>query len=153
MRLSLRLHRSPWRNGGEPGGAVYVLLEEARLRCEQLLADAAGAERRRLHRLRSELGMAGYWVSGELVPGKRLQLLEHARRRSLATAAADRTVALERLVRVCARVLERESELNGEPSPDHVELVHRHLVAARALLDSPKDDSRWQLDRDRRAPR
>lgn len=155
MKLSFyRLLRTGSMTSSHQPQHAYVLLEEARLRCEYLLVNASGSRRRWLQQLHRELGTAGYCASAALGTGERLQLLERARRRSLINApAADRIVALERLVVLCCRVVELEREFSAEADPDQVQLVRNHVRGARALFGSPEGGSGQRPGQDLRAPR
>lgn len=66
---------------------AYLLLEEARLRCEALRDGASSdGERRRLASLHRELGLAGFLVSSDIPPRRRRALLELARAQSAGPA-------------------------------------------------------------------
>jgi hypothetical protein len=61
---------------------IYALLEEARLRWEQLVCGRADPDGVSLCELHRELGLAGWLASSEIDPGRRLALLAGARQRS-----------------------------------------------------------------------
>jgi hypothetical protein len=62
----------------------YLLLEEARLRCEQLAGNMGSAsDRNALTAIHKQLGLAGWIVSSDLEPDCRMTLLTRAQRRSI----------------------------------------------------------------------
>jgi hypothetical protein len=111
---------------------AYVLVEEARLRCERVEGDALLRQFRRIHR---EIGMAGLFASAELPSVSRQVLLEVARLRSEAPVAGalDAVSALEiTFGRACAAV---EDCLAGPGPVDHIHLAHIHALAATQRLN------------------
>jgi hypothetical protein len=122
-------------NGSGRTGDAYVLLEEARLRCEALTAQAA-TERdwsllRRIHR---EIGMAGWLVSDKLDSDRRLSLLATAQRRSRVEVwEVNATQAL-----AAAALLAEDSVADGlaeeDPPSDSMHLAHLYLLHAHDLL-------------------
>jgi hypothetical protein len=137
MIFSGRRHRHPSgsRSIAEREQAAYVLLEEARLRCERLRDRAeSGTERRALRTLHREIGLAGFAVSANLAAGRRRESLALARQRS-ARVPPDESGG----PRVLAYLLEQadravEDGLNAAAVTDHVQLAQGHLLQARDLL-------------------
>jgi hypothetical protein len=114
-------------------GYAYVLLEEARLRCEDLIAHAVTArERSSLGQIHRELGMAGWIISAEIESGQRLQLLAGARDRS------RRPVLNAGNALASAALLAEDALTRGlaqeDPLSDQLQLAHLHLLDAEALL-------------------
>jgi hypothetical protein len=116
---------------GETEEQVYALLEEARLRCEQLSA-AAHAERDRmsLREIHRELGLAGWRASSELAVDRRLALLDSAHQQSttamLHPAHSPHAVATVAIL--------AEDALLGTEQTEHMHGAHLHLLSAMQLL-------------------
>jgi hypothetical protein len=111
---------------------VYVLLEEARLRCEALRAGARTDERRReLRRLHRDLGLSGLYASTFIPTETRRALLSrvHARCDRLGRGSAR---GLQRTVRRAARALSRAVAKDGPA--EHLELARLHLLRATEFL-------------------
>lgn len=119
---------------------AYMLLEEARLRCKLLLDDNHEVEVDRdsvsLNGLYGDLGIAGYYASARLEPGRRKQLLAQAHQRcergvggtaSSARALADVTAA-------ATRTVERALTVTG--LLDHMHLAHIHVMSACEALEA-----------------
>lgn len=117
---------------------AYMLLEEARLRCQALLEDSDhGAYLDRdclsLNGLYGDLGIAGYYASTRLDPARRRQLLAQAHARSdrgeptSVRALADVTAA-------AIRTVERALTITG--LLDHMHLAHIHVMSACESLDA-----------------
>ena len=119
---------------------AYMLLEEARLRCNSLLAeehassDAAGM--RTVARLYGELGIAGYYVSARLEPDRRRELLALAHARSRKQEGQDSGSARELtdVTAAATRSVERALALTG--LLDHIHLAHVHVMSACDALDA-----------------
>lgn len=113
---------------------AYGLLEEARLRCEQLTSAAVTpGERSSLAGIHKQLGMAGWIVSSEIVPIRRHVLLacaHHDSRR--ATPYAQATHALAELLINAEDTI--ASSLTGAAELERRHLVHVHLLHAMDLL-------------------
>ena len=112
---------------------AYVLLEEARLRCEALRADArTPARSATLNRLHRELGLAGLFTSSNLPSSVRHTLLADAHQRCTEALADDAIDAL-------ALVMRRSEDAvdDGLVAPglsDHMDLAHVHLLRAGVEL-------------------
>jgi hypothetical protein len=137
--VSFRETRS--RVGGEdPGQAregderAYVLLEEARLRCERLGLEArTDAERISMELIHKELGMAGWLASSEIDSGRRLELLATAHDRSTETMLQP--PKNHALAGVASSAEDAVAEgLAGSGQSDHMHLAHLHLLRALELL-------------------
>jgi hypothetical protein len=132
----------------ERDARVYVLVEEARLRCEALQTAAQpDAERRALRRLHRDVGLAGLYVSTTMPSELRRRLLArvHARcdRRSGNRAGAAR--GLHRVIRRAARELTRAMASGG--AAEHRELAQLHLLRAtefKTLAPSPLPGHRFR---------
>jgi hypothetical protein len=114
---------------------VYVLVEEARLRCEALCADAPTDEGRRvLRRLHRNLGLSGLYVSTHIPSRARRALLArvHARCDHLGCGSAGTMRGLSRTVRRAARTLSRAVGKDGPA--EHRELAQLHLHRAMEFL-------------------
>ncbi len=112
---------------------MYVLVEEARLRCEALLADVPKASHRELRRMHHHLGLTGLHVSTTIPPPLRHALLARVHSRCDHRGGGVRsTRGFERSVRRAARELARA--LSGEGSAEHRELAHLHLLKAMEFL-------------------
>ena len=113
---------------------AYVLVEQARLRCEHFHGNAgADAERFALEQIHRELGMAGWMISSTLDPVQRLPLLAAAHLQ--ATAPALHHIDAHALAAV---VIEGEdavvAALTRDAGSDHMHLAHLHLLYAMELL-------------------
>jgi Tfp pilus assembly protein PilW len=113
---------------------AYVLVEQARLRCEQFHRNAGtDAERFALEQIHRELGMAGWMVSSTLDSMRRRSLLAAAHRQA-------KSPALHRLDvhALAAIVIEGEdavvAALTRDAGSDHMHLAHLHLLCAMELL-------------------
>lgn len=134
--MSLRETHPPARSDG-PGqtGDAYVRLEEARLRCEHLAAQAATEHQRgSLRGIHRELGMAGWLASSGLDSDQRLWLLGTARRRSQRPVLGT-TNAIHALAATTIRAEDAVARnlSTGDPS-DELHLAHLHLLHAEELL-------------------
>jgi hypothetical protein len=120
----------------ESGGAsAYMLLEEARLRCERLTAQAGTeAEYASLRRIHRELGMAGWLASTGIDASRRLALLSSARRRSTQPMpyASNSTHALAGTTISAEDAIGRS--LTATQDSDHMHLAHLHVLHAEELL-------------------
>lgn len=114
--------------------AAYVLLEEARLRCERLRETTrADAARRPLDVLHRELGLAGFCASARLDSQRRQNALQLAHRQleQARTALPD----LGRLLGLVERAEQAiQACLIAPGFSDHTHEAHIHLIAARELL-------------------
>jgi hypothetical protein len=113
---------------------AYVLVEQARLRCERFQQSVAtDAERFALEQIHRELGMAGWLISSTLDPVRRLSLLAAAH--LLATTPAVHHIRAHALAAI---VIEGEdavvAALTRDTGSDHMHLAHLHLLCAMELL-------------------
>jgi hypothetical protein len=113
---------------------AYVLVEQARLRCEEFHHSVGtDAERLTLERIHREIGMAGWLVSSTLAPVSRLRLLAAAHRQ-----ATTPTLHLRLAHALAAVVIEGEdavvAALTRDTGSDHMHLAHLHLLCAMELL-------------------
>jgi hypothetical protein len=117
--------------------SAYVLLEEARLRCERVLEVVGDAPL--LGQLHRELGLAGFFASSCVPPDKRRESRDRAHDRCGSEAAlGDDERALGRLVERAQKVV--ESGLTAPVPTDYMHLAHIHVLQARDLLtELPKD--------------
>jgi len=119
---------------------AYMLLEEARLRCELLLdgSDVADMDPDclSLTGLYGDIGLAGYYASARLEPARRRALLEQARarceRRIGGTSSSVR--ALIEVTAAATRTVERA--LTVTDLLDHMHLAHIHVMSACEALDT-----------------
>lgn len=113
-----------------------MLLEEARLRCQSLLDDGHDSrvdpDRLSLNGLYGDLGIAGYYASARLDPGRRRQLLAQAHARSGSDATSVR--ALADVTAAATRTVERALTVTG--LLDHMHLAHIHVMSAGESLDA-----------------
>jgi hypothetical protein len=123
----------------EQESRAYVLIEEARLRCERFatagLDHGPGGDRQaRFRGIHREIGMAGLFASTEIESWSRKILLEAARLRSESPirGGLDPVGILQiALGRACAAV---EQCLNASEPVDHMHLAHIHVLAGIDLL-------------------
>lgn len=125
---------------------AYMLLEEARLRCEALLDDAAlldddyggrvDLDGLSLSGLYGDLGIAGYYASARLEPARRKQLLAqaHARCNRCSGSSAASVRALSDVTAAATRTVERALTVSG--LLDHMHLAHIHVMSASEALDA-----------------
>jgi hypothetical protein len=114
---------------------AYVLVEEARLRCEALCAAAPTDDRRRvLRRLHGNLGLSGLYVSTHIPSRVRRALLArvHVRCAHLGCGGAGTMRGLSRTVHRAARTLSRAMTKDGPA--EHRELAQLHLHRAMEFL-------------------
>jgi hypothetical protein len=133
MTLSLARRRTSARS--ELTGHAYMLVEEARLRCEVLREGLPCTARwQRLRELHRELGLAGLAASEMIFPVARQALLDQAHRRSAGagTAAGDWR-ALMQLMRHALRVMDRAFVASG--AAEDITVAQWHLVSALELVD------------------
>ena len=115
---------------------AYVLLEEARLRCERLRAGAATAgSRKAFDCLHQELGLAGFSASSNLRAQVRHALLADAHKRcgKRVMAAVDDLDALALVVVDAKRAVGRGLVTPG--LSDHMQLAQVHLLHGQELLE------------------
>jgi hypothetical protein len=114
---------------------AYELLEEARLRCEQLDSEGAGiGERAPLRVLHREVGLAGFLASSNIPSRRRQKALAsaHISAGSDQLEAQDAESALVALMeRACDAV---EQGLIAPGLSDHMGLAHAHVVRAQQLM-------------------
>ena len=119
---------------------AYLLIEEARLRCKFLLdriyetdADPDGLS---LTGLYGDLGIAGYYASARLEPGRREELLAqaHARCDRQADGAEGSVRVLADVTAAATRTVERSLSVTGPL--DHMHLAHIHVMSACEALDA-----------------
>lgn len=113
---------------------AYVLLEDSRLRCERLIADAHGEpDQARLRAMHRQLGAAGWVVSSEFDPARRLTLLARARRRS--ARPMPYSTAAHGLAEITVEAEDALAEgLTSEGEIEHLHMAHVHLLHAMELL-------------------
>jgi hypothetical protein len=115
---------------------AYVLVEEARLRCERIRAARPPTHQRSLlAALHRELGLAGYQCSEDLDATNRHLLLEQARQRAT-DKDAHATDDLTLLVSITASARRALADHRGDDNSAarmHVALMH--LLCAGELLD------------------
>lgn len=113
---------------------VYVRLEEARLRCEQLIAGThSDRQRMSLGAIHDQLALAGFRASCALAPPDHRALLARAQRRAAqATPYSSLTFA------VAALLIDAEDTLTGvmpdAEDMEHLHHAHMHLLLAMDLL-------------------
>lgn len=115
--------------------AAYALLEEARLRCEVLRAEAkTPAVRDSLHSLHRELGLAGLFASSNLPTAARLALLAeaHQRCKQTVTEESEPMAALAWIMRRAHDAVEHGLIAPG--LSDHMRLADVHLHGASEIL-------------------
>jgi hypothetical protein len=115
---------------------AYLLLEEARLRCEALRDGTSNdEERRRLASLYGELGLAAFLVSSDIPPRRRRALLELARTQS-ARPASEPSDPAHALVALTLRA--QAAMEHGAMSPAliaHMERAWVYLRRAQERLE------------------
>jgi hypothetical protein len=113
---------------------AYVLVEQARLRCERF-RDCAGTDGERvvLGRVHREIGMAGWLASAALEPARRLSLLTAARRYALTPVVHSRSTHA-----LVAAAIEGEDAvteaLTLDGDSDDLHSARLHLLCAMELL-------------------
>jgi hypothetical protein len=116
---------------------AYMLLEEARLRCQLLLEDGHDSyidpDGLSMNGLYGDLGIAGYYASARLEPARRRQLLAQARARS-DRGDATSVRALADVTAAATRTVERALTITG--LLDHMHLAHIHVMSACEALDA-----------------
>ncbi|HTW13324.1 MAG TPA: hypothetical protein VME01_11305 [Solirubrobacteraceae bacterium] len=112
---------------------AYTLLEEARLRCERLIAGDFDVNlMRRLHR---EVGFAGYCAGERLVAYDRRMLLELAREHAEDQREIDDELSI--MVGVIAAGSHAVTRaLSATANSEHVQQANVHLTAACELLEA-----------------
>jgi hypothetical protein len=119
---------------------AYMLLEEARLRCKSLLEEERATSddvgTLTVDRLYADLGIAGYFASARLEPGRRRELLAHAYARSRRHDGLDggSVRQLTDVTAAATRSVERALTLTG--LLDHIHLAHVHVMSACETLDA-----------------
>lgn len=119
---------------------AYLLLEEARLRCEALIHEAdEGWEEVpgiNLTAIYGDLGMAGYHASARLDPTRRQQLLvqAHLRCERGVGSATGSVHALADVTSAATRSVERALAITG--LLDHMHLAHVHVMTASEALEA-----------------
>jgi hypothetical protein len=114
---------------------VYVWLEEARLRCEELQSRATTAlQRQALHRVHRELGLAGLFASSNMPTHVRHALLTIARQRCIGplSQAAEEVEGLEVVMLRARDAVEYAAVVSG--LSDHMHLAHVHLLRGQELV-------------------
>jgi hypothetical protein len=117
---------------------AYMLLEEARLRCQALVEDSQDdsyidPDGLSLNGLYCDLGTAGYYASARLEPARRRQLLAQAHARS-DRGDATSVRALADVTAAATRTVERALTVTG--LLDHMHLAHIHVMSACESLDA-----------------
>jgi Tfp pilus assembly protein PilW len=115
-------------------GQAYALVEEARLRCEQLQAEVSrDPKRHALRAIHRQLGMAGWAASTELPPHRRQAVLRDAHHQSV--RPMRHPVPEHALTEV---VIEAEDALAAglghDQQSEHLHLARAHLLHAMDLL-------------------
>ena len=119
---------------------AYMLLEEARLRCELLVDDSSEADLDpdclSLTGLYGDIGLAGYYASARLEPARRKVLLAqaHARCQRGVGGTASSVRVLAEATAAAARTV--ECALTVTEPLDHMHLAHIHLMSACEVLDT-----------------
>jgi len=113
---------------------AYVLVEQARLRCERFhRMVGTDADRLALEQIHRELGMAGMSISSSLDPVRRLSLLAAAH-----WQATNPTLHARHAHALAAVVIEGEdavvAALTRDTGSDHMHLAHLHLLCAMEQL-------------------
>jgi hypothetical protein len=113
---------------------AYMLVEQARLRCEHFHDSVAtDTERLALEQIHRELGMAGWLISSPLDSVRRLGLLAAAH-----LQATIPTLHPRQAHTLAAIVIEGEdavvAALMHDTGSDHMHLAHLHLLYAMELL-------------------
>jgi hypothetical protein len=119
----------------ERDARVYLLVEEARLRCEVLqAAEEAEAKRRELRRLHRDVGLAGLYISTTMPSELRRRLLArvHARHDRLSGNRAGAARGLHRVLKRATRELSRAIVSGG--AAEHRELAQLHLLRATEFV-------------------
>ena len=108
---------------------AYVLIEEARVRCERIRsASPATGRRSLLVTLHRELGLAGYWCCEDIDAASRQLLLEQARRRAAEpdSHAPDELVLLVQITAAARRAI-------GDPPSEGDSLARMHVALMHLL--------------------
>jgi hypothetical protein len=136
-------HRAPSESPQDRDGRAYVLLEEARLRCEAMRAEAGTRARYdTLNRLHRELGLAGLFASSNLPTSVRHALLADAHQRC-PEALPHGADALHALVLAMRRSEDAvDAGLVAPGLSDHMDRALVHLLRAGADLDRLRPLSR-----------
>jgi hypothetical protein len=112
---------------------AYLALEAARLTCERQHASEQD-HRDRLCLLHRQLGLAGFYVSSELLETRRRERLELARVRSekRAGATVDAVSSIPTLMRDAQSAMEGAMEALGPR--EHLHLAHLYVLGAVEVL-------------------
>lgn len=131
MIFARRRHRHPHESRTllERERAAYVLLEEARLRCERIDGAVHQNDLGALHR---EIGIAGFCASEKLPRAHRTQALACARDRAAAARDARDGWALACLLERSQRAV--QESLIAPGISDHMREALLHLLSAQELL-------------------
>jgi hypothetical protein len=119
---------------------AYMLLEEARLRCELLVDDSNEADLDpdclSLTGLYGDIGLAGYYASARLEPARRkvLSAQAHARCQRGIGGTASSVRAFAEVTAAATRTVERA--LTVTDLLDHMHLAHMHVMSACEALDT-----------------
>jgi hypothetical protein len=118
---------------------AYMLLEEARLRCESLVEDRSEADPDpdclSMTGLYGDIGIAGYYASARLDPARRKVLLAQAHARCHCGGGTASSVrALAEVTAAATRTVERALTVTDQL--DHMHLAHIHMMSACEALDS-----------------
>lgn len=114
---------------------AYVLIEEARLRCEELGSQAAtSSQREALGAVHRELGLAGLSASSHISTQVRHALLADAHQRceEPVAEASDQLGGLIVMVRSSTHAVEQGLLAPG--LSDHIHLAHIHVLRGQELL-------------------
>ncbi len=119
---------------------AYMLLEEARLRCQLLLDDIEEAcvepGGLSLSGLYGDIGIAGYYASARFDPARRKELLAqaYARCERGVGGTASSVAALAEVTAAATRTVEHALTVTG--LHDHMHLAHIHVMSACEALDA-----------------
>lgn len=116
--------------------AAYTLLEEARIRCEDMQAEAEQPpEQEWLLRLHRELGTAGYLASENISCARRTALVALARTQAT-VPTPDARGPLAALIAVAEQAAAAVDQALIAPGlSDHALSARSHLAAAAEMLD------------------
>lgn len=114
---------------------AYVLLEEARLRCEQLCSEAATSPQgKALQAVHRELGLAGLFASSNIPTQVRQTLLADAHRRCEQPVAETSDQLGGLIVVLLSATHAVEDGLLAPGLSDHINLAHIHVLRGQELL-------------------
>jgi hypothetical protein len=118
--------------------AAYILIEEARLRCEGFRPRIGRELSGWFVALHREIGISGYFASERILAPRRVELLGIAAIRSTESDCTSPLDAIASLMLLALSAAERA--LASLDSGDHIHLTHVHLLMAAELI---ADSSGW----------